>query len=191
MIFKLTDIQARSYVLVGLSLIVMAAVVLLLMGRVPICECGTVKLWHGDTMSSENSQHIADWYTPSHMIHGVLLYAVMWWFIPLQPLGARVCLAIFLEAAWEVFENTDFIINRYREATISLDYYGDSVINSVSDISFMLLGFMLAARLPVRMTIWAAVVAELVVGVIIKDNLTLNVLMLVYPIETVKAWQGG
>ena len=104
---------------------------------------------------------------------------------------ARACLAIFLEAAWEVFENTVFIINRYREDTISLDYFGDSVLNSVSDISFMVAGFMLAARLPVRMTIGAAVIAELFAGVMIKDNLTLNILMLVYPIETVKAWQGG
>lgn len=191
MISKISGLKPHHYILMGLTIIVVAAGILLLMGRVPICECGTVKLWSGDVLSSENSQHIADWYSPSHMIHGVLFYAVMWWLFRAQPLGLRACLAIFFEAAWEIFENTNFIINRYREATISLDYFGDSVINSVSDISFMLLGFLLAARLPVWMTIGAAVIAEIFVGYMIRDNLTLNILMLVYPLDVIKVWQGG
>lgn len=191
MISKISNMNTRHYILIGLGLIVVAAGILLLMGRVPICECGTVRLWHGDVLSSENSQHIADWYSPSHMIHGVLFYAVLWWLFRAQPLGLRACMAILFEAAWEIFENTSFIINCYREATISLDYFGDSVINSVSDISFMLLGFLLAARLPVWMMIGAVVIAELFVGYMIRDNLTLNILMLVYPLDAVKIWQGG
>jgi hypothetical protein len=141
--------------------------------------------------SAENSQHLIDWYTPSHIIHGFLFYALLWlisrW-VPMS-LGTRLVLAVLIEASWEVLENTPFAINRYREATIALDYYGDSVINSVSDILFMVLGFFLAWRWPVWLTVAVGLALEIFVGAMIRDNLTLNVIMFVWPLESILHWQ--
>ncbi len=179
------------YLLLGLGLVAATAAILLAMGRVPICTCGTVKLWTSDVLSADNSQHIADWYTPSHIIHGFLFFGLTWLFARRLPLGARALIAIAIEAAWEIAENSPMIIDRYREATIALGYTGDSVINSVSDIAFMTLGFVFAARAPVWLTVLLAVAFELFTGWLIRDNLTLNVLMLLHPVDSIRVWQSG
>ena len=177
--------------LIVTGIIVAATIAEYLMGHPLICKCGYVKLWHFDVQSAENSQHLIDWYTPSHIIHGFLFYWLLWLLSRRIPLsfGARLVLAVAIEASWEVVENTDWVINHYREMTISLDYYGDSVINSVMDILFMVLGFFMAAYLPVWLTVLIAIALELFVGAMIRDNLTLNVLMFVWPLDAVLQWQ--
>ncbi len=183
------------YLSFAFDLVIVGAVALWAMGHPLICKCGYVKFWHGLANSSENSQHIADWYTFSHIIHGFLFYG-------LYRLAARVfgakpnvalgfLMATAIEIAWEILENTPFIINRYREATIALDYFGDSVLNSVSDVAAMMLGFVIAGRLPVWATVALALAMELIVGALIRDNLTLNVIMLLHPLDSIKAWQSG
>jgi Protein of unknown function (DUF2585) len=164
------------------------------MGRPPICPCGTIKLWHGVVQSSENSQHISDWYSMSHIIHGFIFFGVGYllrkkW--PIIQLGLVVCGAILVEGAWEVMENSPFIIERYRVATMSYGYEGDSILNSMADICWMIFGFFLASRLPWKVTLAIALFFEVFTAYMIRDNLTLNILMLTAAPESVKQWQAA
>ena len=184
---------SRRYILGTALVVAIAAIILLAMGRVPVCKCGYVKLWHGVVLSSENSQHVSDWYTFSHIIHGFAFYGILWligrrfgWTV-----GLRLVIVTVVEAGWEILENTPLIINRYREQTIALDYYGDSVLNSVADISAMVIGFIAAWRLPVLLIVALAIFMELWVAWWIRDNLTLNILQLLHPTEAVLRWQRG
>jgi hypothetical protein len=179
----------RPYWLVGVITVAMA-LVLIGMGRVPICTCGYVKAWHGVVYSPENSQHLTDWYSFTHVVHGFAFYGLLWLVGRRANVSTRLVLATLIESSWEILENTDFIINRYREVTISLDYFGDSVINSVSDVGAMLVGFALARRLPVWASILAVICSELFLAWAIRDNLVINILMLLYPLDAVRVWQG-
>ena len=186
---------SKGYTALALLLCIGIGAILLGMGRPPICACGTVKLWHGIVQSSENSQHIADWYTFSHIIHGFLFYGAGYllrrrW-PKLFPLGIAICLAIIVEGAWEILENSPIIIDRYREVTISYGYAGDSVVNSMADILWMICGLFLASRLPWKVTLVLALFFEIMTAYLIRDNLALNILMLVSPIEAVKEWQAA
>ena len=170
----------------------LTAVLLAWMGHVVICKCGYIKLWHASRTDSETSQHLTDWYTYSHILHGIILY----WLTGVLSQGrlsvaARLVIATSIEATWEVVENTPFIINRYRAVTISRDYFGDSIVNSLADITAMIAGFMLAARLPAWVTVALLIGVEITLLVLIRDNLTLNAIMLIHPTEWLRAWQAG
>jgi hypothetical protein len=186
----LRRIPVWACVLAAAGLLALLAIALLLMGRPPWCECGYIKLWHGDVMSAENSQHIADWYTFTHVIHGFGLYGILWLIGRRWSLELRFLLALLIEVGWEIFENTDFVIERYRD-TAAQGYYGDSAINSEADVLAFIVGFALAARLPVWATVALAVAIEGVLAYAIRDNFTLNIIMLVHPFEAIKQWQLG
>jgi hypothetical protein len=166
-----------------------AAAILLAMGRPPICTCGTVTLW--GAVGPTQSQMLADWYSPSHLVHGFLFYAALRLVAPHWPVERRLVIALLVEAVWEIAENTPLIIDRYREATAALGYSGDSILNSMSDIGMMVAGFFAALRLPVWVSVAAVIVLELVPLVAVRDNLTLNVWMLLAPTDWLRAWQAG
>lgn len=187
-------IGTRGWVIAAVLLALLTGI-LLAMGRPPICECGVVSFWHGKVHSPQNSQQIADWYTFSHVIHGFIFYALFawglrrWW--PALPMAAALALSILVEGAWEIAENSPAIIDRYREATMAYGYAGDSVLNSVADTAWMVVGFAVARIVPVWTTIALTIAFELMTLALIRDNLVLNVVMLVSPVDAIKEWQAG
>lgn len=180
---------ARPAGMIG-AILVATGTALLAMGRPAICTCGHVALWHG-AIDAGNSQHLLDWYSPSHIIHG-FLFCLAGWLLLRRVAGVwRLVLAVLVEAGWELVENSPAVIDRYRTATIALGYTGDSVVNSLADIACMMAGFLLARRLPITVTIMIALAFELVTLWMIRDNLALNVLMLVWPVDAIRHWQTG
>jgi uncharacterized membrane protein YiaA len=180
----------RRAALGALLILLAAAAILLAMGRNPICTCGTVELWVPDKDSAKTSQMLADWYSPSHFIHGLLFYFGLWLVARSWPVERRFLIAVVIEATWEIAENMPMMIDRYREATIALGYTGDSVLNSVSDIAMMAVGFLAARRLPIWASAALLLLLELIPLLVIRDNLTLNVWMLLAPSDAIRQWQA-
>jgi Protein of unknown function (DUF2585) len=182
---------SRRYYLIIASIFAGVILILLAMHRPPICTCGQIKLWEGVVNGPGNSQHLSDWYSFSHIIHGFLFFGAGWLFLRRQTLGLRLIIATCLEFAWEIAENSPAVIDRYRAATMAVGYSGDSILNSLSDGAMMITGFLIASRLPWKVTLGIAIVFELFTLWMIRDNLTLNILMLVAPSDAIRVWQGG
>ena len=183
--------KSRSVALAAMGLIAAAAATELIMGRHPICTCGTIDLWVGSRDSTKTSQMLLDWYSFSHIAHGLLFYAILWLVARRWPVEWRFLTALVIEGAWEIIENTPLVIDRYRAATAALGYSGDSVLNSMSDILMMCLGFLAARKLPVWGAVLLLLILELVPLYAIRDNLTLNIWMLLWPNDTIRSWQAG
>lgn len=182
--------RVRAY-LPTIALLLLAIAILFVMGRPAICTCGTVKLWVSSAASPETSQMLADWYSASHIVHGFLFYGVLWLLARRLPVATRLAAALFVEAAWEITENSPWIIDRYRSATAAVGYSGDSILNSASDMAMMVIGFLLARRLPLWGAVAAVVLLELIPLLVIRDNLTLNVIMLLHPSDAIRQWQAA
>lgn len=182
---------ARAWLLLGALFIVVQAGVLFLLGQPAICECGVMKLWESAVLSIGNSQHLSDWYSFSHIIHGVIFYALLSYFFPRMPLFARFAFAIGVEVAWEILENTPMVIEHYRQQALAQGYVGDSILNSVSDTLMMVGGFVLAWRLPVWASVALCILLEVFVIYMIRDGLALNILGFVYTPEFIASWQSS
>ncbi len=165
------------------------AIALHLLGRVWICECGTVRLWVGDIWSPELSQQIFDWYTASHIVHGILFYGLTRLALPRTPVMARLIISVCIEGAWEIAENSPLVIEAYRKQALAAGYAGDSILNSLMDNVSMMTGFAIARFLPWRATIAVALALEIGAAALARDNLTLNVLNFIHRFPAIEAWQ--
>jgi hypothetical protein len=188
--FTIPRLSLPTAILVSLALILVTAWALYWMGRAPVCQC-SFKLWVGKG-HPEQSQQLMDWYTYSHILHGVVFYFLLSIiFRGRLSVAARLVIAVLIECGWEMFENTPLIINRYRTATISNNYYGDTILNSIGDILAMMVGFLIASRLPAWVTVFLFIATEIMLFVLIRDSLLLNVIMLIYPMEWIRRLQMG
>jgi hypothetical protein len=173
------------------ALIAATATILGLMGQNVWCHCGNLSLWAGDIWSSHNSQHAIDPYFFTHVLHGILLCGCLYWLPRSIAAGWKFLLAVTIECGWEILENSSLIIERYRTATISLDYYGDSIANSICDLLACALGYGIASLAGRGKSVALIVASELLMTFAVRDCLSLNVIMLVYPLEAIKQWQLG
>ena len=185
------DQTLSLWLLAALSALLVQAFALWAMGLPLTCKCGWVALWHSNPSGPETSQHLTDWYTYTHVIHGFGFYFLLWLIAPRLPFGPRFALAVGLESMWEVIENTPFVMDRYRQSALARGYFGDSVVNSLFDSLASALGFILARLLRVWQSVLLIVTTELILGYMIRDNLTLNIIQLIYPSEFISNWQGG
>ena len=186
---SLTFYNWRVWGLIAGGLVVVQAGVLYMLGQPIICTCGYIKLWEGNILSSGMSQHLTDWYTFSHIIHGFIFYAILRYFFPRTSVVQRLVMSMGFEIAWEITENTPIVIQHYRQQALAAGYTGDSILNSISDTCSMILGFGFAYRMPILVTIVVALGFELGVAYAIRDNLTLNVINLIYPFQFIHHWQ--
>jgi hypothetical protein len=180
----------RKAAIAAILIIAAAALVELAMGRHAICTCGHVDLWVASRDSPRTSQMIGDWYSLSHVVHGLLFYALLLLAFRHWPVERRFIAALVIEASWEVIENTPVVIDRYRATTAALGYHGDSVVNSMSDIVMMCIGFLAARKLPVWGSVLLLIGFELLPLLVIRDNLTLNICNLLAPNPAIQAWQA-
>jgi hypothetical protein len=185
------EMRGRFVAIAAIALFAAAAATELAMGRHPICTCGTIDLWVGSRDSPKTSQMLLDWYSFSHIAHGLLFYAILWLIARRWPVEWRFLVAVVVEAGWEILENSPIIIDRYRAATAAIGYSGDSILNSMSDIAMMCVGFLVARKLPVWGAVLLLLVLELVPLYAIRDNLTLNIWMLLWPNDMIRSWQAG
>jgi hypothetical protein len=184
-------ISIGLYLSIAAGFVALQAIALLVMGLPAICTCGFIALWHGNPSGPETSQHLTDWYTYTHAIHGFGFYLLLWLIAPRMPIGLRFALVVGLEAAWEIIENTPFIMDRYRQSALARGYFGDSVVNSVFDTLAAAFGFALARLLPVWSIVAVAIALELFAVAMIRDNLTLNIIQIIHPTEAISRWQSG
>lgn len=182
-----------STILIAAIIIATMAIILHFEGRIAICECNYIKIWHGQFITSEDSQHLFDWYSFTHILHGLAFYFLLWLIDRKKKLNVttKLLIAIGIEAGWEILENSPMIIDRYRTATISLNYYGDSIINSIGDVIAMSLGFLFSAKFRAWHSILLFILVEILLAVGIRDNLTLNIIMLIHPLDVIRIWQQG
>lgn len=180
----------RLVILVSIFILAITAWIELGSGRSFFGPDGNFGWWEGSVWSSENSQRVADAYTFSHVIHGMIFYAFLWLVARKVPVKYRFLIALFFEAGWELLENSPIIIDRYRAVTISLGYVGDSVLNSLSDIVFAGMGFLISRYSKFWVSVFLIIFMEIGCLFWVRDNLTLNVIMLVYPLESIKTWQS-
>ncbi len=189
--FRSVRIHLSTAALVALALLASQAVVLFLFGQPAICECGSVKLWEGVVKGPGNSQHISDWYTFSHILHGFIFYALLAWLLPGSSLRLRFLLALGVEIGWELLENTPMVIQHYREQALAQGYTGDSILNSLSDSVAMVAGFLFASRASWWIVVLIGLSFEVFTIYMIRDGLALNIVNLIHPFASIGAWQAA
>lgn len=183
--------MSRKIWIIVLAILAGHAAALYFMGQPWMYEGGYIKLWYGaSVLTSENSQHLSDWYTLSHIIHGILFYAGLSLVFPKLSVPTRLLMALAIESGWELFENTDMIINRYREQALAQGYFGDSIVNSTGDMLAALGGFLVAWRLPIFLSVILLIALEATALFAIRDSLTLNIVQLIHPVPWIGEWQA-